>query len=69
MVPGVSSPFILYVNTTAYDLRKVSSWSDTNPESTNPTVQVRFIDMPEKAVEFDAATFIPAMQAALDASV
>jgi len=69
MVPGVTSPFILYVNTTAYDLRKVSSWSKTNPDPTNPTVQVRFIDMPETTITFDEATFIVAMQACLDASV
>ncbi len=69
MIPGVTSVFILYQGSTAYDLRKVSSWSKTNPDPTNPTVQVRFIDMPDNTVPFDEATFIPAMQACLDASV
>jgi len=66
---SVTSPFILYTGTTAYDLRKVSSWSQTNPQTEPATVQVRFIDMPERTVPFDMATFETAMQAALDAQV
>ena len=66
---AVTSPFIFYVDTTAYDLRKVSSWSETSPETQPATVQVRFIDMPERTVPFDMAAFETAMQACLDASV
>jgi hypothetical protein len=59
----VTSPFILYVNSTAYDLRKVSSVVD-NPDPS--LVDVRFIDDPRLTVTFDRVTFEAAWQSALD---
>jgi hypothetical protein len=62
----VTSDFILYVGTSAYDLRKVSS---SVPAQDDPLYRmVRFIDEPRAAIRFLAATFDPAWQAALDAS-
>ena len=62
----VTSPYILYVNTSAYDLRKVSSITVNNDDPT--LVNVRFIDEARTVVAFDAVTFIAAWQAALNAS-
>jgi large repetitive protein len=60
----VSSPFIYYVNSTAYDLRKVSSAVQLDPSTSG----VRFIDNPANALAFDSAPFLAAWKAALDAS-
>lgn len=61
----VVSVYILYVGSSAYDLRKVSS---AVPHQTNPLlVMVRFIDEPRTAIPFVKATFEPAWEAALNA--
>lgn len=61
----VVSVHILYVGTTAYDLRKVSS---AIPDSSNVLrVLVRFMDDPRLVVPFVKATFEPAWQASLAA--
>ncbi len=65
MTVPVTSPFILYVGTTAYDLRKVSS---VIPGNDSAHVVARFIDDPRVTVTFDAATFFPVWQTALIAS-
>jgi hypothetical protein len=61
---AVSSPYIAYVGTTAYDLRKVSAVIDIDAN----TVGVRFIDEPRLTVQFDKTSFEVAWQAALNAS-
>lgn len=66
---AVVSPFILQSGSTYWDLRKVSSWTQTTPETQPLTVQVRFIDNPSNTVPFDQAIFETAMQACLNASV
>lgn len=61
----VVSDYILYVGSSAYDLRKVSS---AVPHQTDPLlVMVRFIDEPRTAIAFVKATFEPAWEAALNA--
>ena len=62
----VVSPFILYVNTSAYDLRKVSSIVDGDDPA---MVYARFIDEPRVAIPFDRITFEAAWQTALAAAV
>jgi hypothetical protein len=64
---AVTSPFIYYIGTSAYDLRKVSSAVVANDDPLY--LQVRFIDEPRASIRFLAATFEPAWQAALDASL
>jgi len=61
----VTSPYILYVGNTAYDLRKVSS---VIPGDDSAHVVARFIDDPRVTVTFDAATFFPVWQTSLIAS-
>lgn len=63
---SVTSVYILYVGTSAYDLRKVSS---AVPSITRGAgwLDVRFIDESNSAIPFLAATFEPAWQAALNA--
>jgi hypothetical protein len=62
----VASVFILYVGTSAYDLRKVSS---AVPHQTDPDlIMVRFIDEPRTVIPFDKATFEPAWEDALTAN-
>lgn len=57
---------ILYVGTSAYDLRKVSS---AVPHQADPLlVMVRFIDEAATAISFVKATFEPAWQASLNAA-
>lgn len=58
----VSSPYILYVGTSAYDLRKVSSVA-SNPSPS--LVNVRFIDCPQATIAFDKTTFEAAWESAL----
>jgi len=61
----VTSPFILYVGNTAYDLRKISS---VIPGDDTEHVIARFIDDPRVTVQFDTATFFPVWQTSLIAS-
>lgn len=61
----VTSPLILTVGQTNYDLRKVSS---VIPGTDSSHVNVRFIDDPSVIVIFDAQTFFTAWQASLIAS-
>lgn len=62
---AVSSPFIYYVNQSAYDLRKVSS---VVPGEDPSTSVARFIDNPASGLVMDTAPLLVAWQAALDAS-
>lgn len=61
----VTSPFVLYVNNTAYDVRKVSSYVTDSVNYPNKAL-VRFIDEPKTVVIFDLSTFETAYQAALN---
>jgi ribosomal protein S27E len=63
---AVTSPFIWYIGTSAYDLRKVSS-AVANPDPT--LINVRFIDCPQVAITFDKAAFEAAWQTCLTASL
>jgi hypothetical protein len=62
----VISVHVFYVGTSAYDLRKVSSAVQQPSDLVN--VYVRFIDEPRSVLVFDAATFIPAWTASLNAT-
>jgi len=64
-MPHVTSPYILYVGNTAYDLRKISS---VIPGNDTQHVIARFIDDPRVTVTFDTATFFPVWQTSLIAS-
>lgn len=64
---AVTSPYILAVNSTYYDLRKVVSWWDTTPQTVPNSVTVRFQDTPEATVLITKTVFEAAMQAAQDA--
>lgn len=64
----VISPFVLVVGSVSYDLRKVVSWWDSNPQTSPATVNVRFQDTPNTSVLFTKSTFESAMQNAQDAS-
>lgn len=66
-MPAVSSPFIMYVGESAYDLRKV--FSVVEDQDIPNAVQVRFVDNPDVILRFQATSFAAAWQAALDASI
>ncbi len=60
----ITSPYVLYVGTTAYDLRKVITWSEPKVQPVTPIVQVRFQSEPMAVLPFTKSTFETAMQAA-----
>lgn len=62
----VASPYILYIGTTAYDLRKVSS-AVLHPSDPDITL-VRFIDEPRTVFQVETTIFDVAWQAALNAA-
>ena len=63
---SVSSPYIVYVGSTAFDLRKVSSVIE--PSDQPSSVIVRFIDEAKTTITLDRTSFEAAWQAALNAS-
>ena len=62
----VASPYIFYVNTSAYDLRKVSSVTVNNDDAS--LVNVRFIDEDKTVVAINAVAFLAAWQTSLNAT-
>jgi len=61
----VSNVHVLYVGTTAYDLRKVVTWFPHNSDVTK--VLVRFQGMANTPVTLDKTTFEAAKQASVTA--
>lgn len=61
---AVSSAFIAYVGTTAYDLRKVAQYC---PHQDPTMVNVRFMDSPETVITLEKASFEEAYAIALTA--
>jgi hypothetical protein len=62
---NVTSPHVLYVGTTAYDLRKAVTWFPK--PSVAAVLLVRFQGMANIPVEFDQTTFENAKQASISA--
>jgi hypothetical protein len=62
----VSSPFVLQVNNTLYDLRRVVTWWPFDPQVSPTQVWVRFQDL-DRPVQFNKTDFEAAMQDCLDA--
>ena len=64
----LSSPFVLLVGSGTYlDLRKVSGWWDTSPQTSPPSVQVRMIDTPRTAIQVQKDIFEAQMTLAVAA--
>jgi hypothetical protein len=61
------SPFLLQVDDTVYDLRKVVCWWDSAPQTVPESVFIRFQDSPEAVIQLEKAPFEAAMQLAVNA--
>lgn len=64
---AAAASYTLTINNSKYDLRKVVSWWDSNPQTVPPSVAVRFHDIPDTSVLITKTVFEAAMQTAQDA--
>jgi len=62
---AIASPFIAYIGTTGYDLRKVASYV-LDADNSNQ-VNVRFTDSPETVIPLEKTSFESAYAASLTA--